>query len=245
MQQNKQAAYLIIRQGNRWTDVFRMENSQSLVIGRASSNDIPVADERASRRHAEIFFDDGNWILRDLNSRNGTLLDGSKIDAPKVLSPGNQIVVASCRMTFVHSLTDYVPPPADSDGHNDSPVSQTEGDLPPSILHRQSKASMLESQEISSLPPVGPTKTGPVPSVPAGPAPGLANQVYGNALADPTTSAARAANILPLAFELAKSSSMHDACELALSRLLQVTGCMAGGIVKIDPQSTQIGRAHV
>ena len=54
MQPIKQPAYLIIRQGNRWTDVFRLENDQSLVVGRASSNEIPVADERASRRHAEI-----------------------------------------------------------------------------------------------------------------------------------------------------------------------------------------------
>ncbi|MFM8398843.1 MAG: FHA domain-containing protein [Pirellula sp.] len=100
MQPNNQSAYLIIRQGNRWTDVFRLESSQKLIVGRASSNEIPVSDERASRRHAEISFKDGNWLIKDLGSRNGTLLDGSKIDAPMVLSPGNQITVASCRLAF-------------------------------------------------------------------------------------------------------------------------------------------------
>ena len=137
MQPIKQPAYLIIRQGNRWTDVFRLENDQSLVVGRASSNEIPVADERASRRHAEITCKDGNWILRDLGSRNGTLLDGSKIDAPKVLSPGNQITVASCRMTFVHSLSDYVPPPKESKRTNYAPGCQTLSALPPSIIQRR------------------------------------------------------------------------------------------------------------
>ena len=219
MQPNNQSAYLIIRQGNRWTDVFRLESSQKLVVGRASSNEIPVSDERASRRHAEISFKDGHWVLRDLGSRNGTLLDGSKIDAPKLLSPGNQITVASCRMTFVHSLTDYVPPTNDSEGANDSPGSQTHSDLPPSITHRQSKASMLGSQELSAdlLAPTQRSSSEPLKSQSS----------------EPTVHAA-ALEVLQLAFELAKLSSIPEACELALTRLLAVTGCQAGGVVKID-----------
>jgi Nif-specific regulatory protein len=222
MQPNNQSAYLIIRQGNRWTDVFRLEINQTLVVGRASSNEISVADERASRRHAEIFFDAGHWILRDLGSRNGTLVDGSKIDAPRVLSPGNQITVASCRMTFVHSLTDYVPPVNDSDGANDSPGSQTQGDLPPSITHRRSKASMLESQEIEPA-------AGPVPSN----RPSLPKQSETSEPSVPSVAAA-AVEVLQLAFELAKSPSIPEACELALRRLLLVTGCQAGGVIKLE-----------
>ena len=219
MQPNNQSAYLIIRQGNRWTDVFRLESSQKLIVGRASSNEIPVSDERASRRHAEISFMDGNWLLRDLGSRNGTLLDGSKIDAPKVLSPGNQITVASCRMTFVHSLTDYVPPTNDPEGANDSPGSQTHSDLPPSITHRQSKASMLGSQELSAD-LLAPTERS-------------SSESAKSESSEPTVHAA-ALEVLQLAFELAKLSSIPEACELALTKLLAVTGCQAGGVVKID-----------
>jgi len=219
MQPNNQSAYLIIRQGNRWTDVFRLESSQKLIVGRASSNEIPVSDERASRRHAEISFMDGNWLLRDLGSRNGTLLDGSKIDAPKVLSPGNQITVASCRMTFVHSLTDYVPPTNDPEGANDSPGSQTHSDLPPSITHRQSKASMLGSQELSAD-LLAPTERS-------------SSESAKSESSEPTVHAA-ALEVLQLAFELAKLSSIPEACELALTKLLAVTGCQAGGVIKID-----------
>lgn len=219
MQPNNQSAYLIIRQGNRWTDVFRLESSQKLIVGRASSNEIPVSDERASRRHAEISFMDGNWLLRDLGSRNGTLLDGSKIDAPKVLSPGNQITVASCRMTFVHSLTDYVPPTNDPEGANDSPGSQTHSDLPPSITHRQSKASMLGSQELSADLLALTERS--------------SSESAKSESSEPTVHAA-ALEVLQLAFELAKLSSIPEACELALTKLLAVTGCQAGGVVKID-----------
>lgn len=202
MQPNRHSAYLIIRQGNRWTDVFRLEGGQRLVIGRASSNEIPVADERASRRHAEIYSEDGAWFLRDLGSRNGTLLNGSKIDAPTLLSAGNQIVVASCRMTFVLSLTDYVPPPNDSDGVNDSPASQTQSELPPSITHRKSKAAMLDGD--------------------------------GGLVRSGASSDRVGLRVLKLAFELAKQSSLDQACELALESLLEATGCQAGGVVKFE-----------
>ena len=83
MQPNNSSAYLIIRQGQRWTDVFRLEPGLPLIIGRASSNEIPVADERSSRRHAEIFFQEGAWKVKDLGSRNGTYVDGQKLESPK------------------------------------------------------------------------------------------------------------------------------------------------------------------
>jgi GAF domain-containing protein len=50
---------------------------------------------------------------------------------------------------------------------------------------------------------------------------------------EPTVHAA-ALEVLQLAFELAKSSSIPEACELALKKLLAVTGCQAGGVIKID-----------
>ena len=208
MQPNRHSAYLIIRQGNRWTDVFRLEGGQTLVIGRASSNEIPVPDERASRRHAEIYSEGDTWFLRDLGSRNGTLLNGSKIDAPTPLSAGNQIVVASCRMTFVLSLTDYVPPTNDPDGTNDSPASQTQSDLPPSITHRQSKAAMLEGADA------------------------IRREVSQGAGFGQGTRAGL--EVLKLAFELAKLTSADQACELALDSLLKATRCEAGGIIKFE-----------
>jgi Nif-specific regulatory protein len=244
MQPIIQPAYLIIRQGNRWTDVFRLENDQSLVVGRASSNEISVADERASRRHAEIIYKDGDWILRDLGSRNGTLIDGSKIDAPRVLSPGNQITVASCRMTFVHSLSDYVPPANDSEGASDSPGSQTQSDLPPSIIQRRAKASMLESQETeprrNDPGKNDPGKNDPGKNDPAKTSSPIQTEssrhsaIPREATSSELWASAAAIEVLPLAFELSKSSSICEACELALRKLLAITGCQAGGVIKLD-----------
>ncbi|MBI1370644.1 MAG: SpoIIE family protein phosphatase [Planctomycetes bacterium] len=48
-----------------------------LTIGRSKSAELRIDDDRVSRRHAEIARDKiGRWVLRDLGSRNGTLIDG-------------------------------------------------------------------------------------------------------------------------------------------------------------------------
>lgn len=69
------------------------------VIGR-SSDQIPLADNSASRRHAEIRPANGAWVLADLNSANGTYLNGQRIVTPAELHHGDQIKVGSTLLVF-------------------------------------------------------------------------------------------------------------------------------------------------
>ncbi len=139
LQQTAPTAYLIIRQGGRWSDVFRLQPGQSLVIGRSSSNAIVVPDDRSSRQHAEVFFEDGAWKVRDLGSRNGTLVNGNQLTDTHRLSNGQVIQVASCRVSFVDSIAAAFSglgpssPLSDDGGSNQQTV---ELDAPPSIIHR-------------------------------------------------------------------------------------------------------------
>jgi len=48
-------------------------------IGRHAKNDIVIADKSVSRRHAEIYFDDNTYYLRDLGSRYGTIVNRRRI----------------------------------------------------------------------------------------------------------------------------------------------------------------------
>ena len=59
-------AYLVIREGSKWTDVFRLVEGESVTVGRAPTNVIVCKDERCSRNHAEVFQSQGKWTLRDL-----------------------------------------------------------------------------------------------------------------------------------------------------------------------------------
>lgn len=69
------------------------------VIGR-SSDQIPLTDNSSSRWHAEIRPENGSWILSDLESSNGTYLNGKRIAAPSKLKHGDQIKVGSTLLVF-------------------------------------------------------------------------------------------------------------------------------------------------
>ena len=58
-----QLAYLVIREGAKWSDVFRLVPGQSVTVGRAPTNQIVVKDERCSRNHVEVFLSGGQWTF--------------------------------------------------------------------------------------------------------------------------------------------------------------------------------------
>jgi len=53
---------------------------QNITLGRSPDADIIILDERASRMHASIRLHEGAHYVKDLDSRNGTYVNGSKID---------------------------------------------------------------------------------------------------------------------------------------------------------------------
>ncbi len=69
---------------------------QPTVMGRHSRCDLRLLDPRISRWHAALTVDnDGQWVVTDLESENGTFVNGSKIDKPYVLSDNDLIRVGS------------------------------------------------------------------------------------------------------------------------------------------------------
>lgn len=61
---------------------------QQITLGRANDATIVLKDDYASSRHARIFPQDGQWILEDLGSTNGTYLDRQKVTRPMPVPPG-------------------------------------------------------------------------------------------------------------------------------------------------------------
>ncbi|MEZ4463786.1 MAG: FHA domain-containing protein [bacterium] len=60
-------------------------------VGRGVLAALRLEDPRVSQGHAELSFTDGTWTLRDLGSRNGTRVDGQRLQAPVTLAVGQQI----------------------------------------------------------------------------------------------------------------------------------------------------------
>ena len=78
-------AYLAVRTGPEQGRQYQLDRSRPIHVGRGTSCEIVLTDPISSRFHAVIFFEDGNWHLRDTNSRNGTLVNGQKTDSARLL----------------------------------------------------------------------------------------------------------------------------------------------------------------
>ncbi len=62
------------------------------IIGRGADADVPLADCWASRTHCEISALDGTLVVKDLESRNGTLVNGEQV-TESLLLPGDRLTV--------------------------------------------------------------------------------------------------------------------------------------------------------
>lgn len=69
-------------------------------IGRGPANAIPLDDESVSARHAILAYRDRTWWIEDLDSTNGTFLNGRPIDRRTPVSAGDQIEIGSIRARF-------------------------------------------------------------------------------------------------------------------------------------------------
>ncbi len=91
---------LHILQGPDRGKKFELPVDEPQLIGR-SSESLSLTDGTVSRRHAELTPDDGRWFLRDLDSSNGTFINGERISGdPVELSPGDQIRCGSTLVLF-------------------------------------------------------------------------------------------------------------------------------------------------
>jgi len=93
-----------------------LENQiSSWKIGRSRKSNIPLEDKQVSRNHALLFRDGQRYYLVDLNSKNGTYLNGHKISDRIRLKTGDFISIGQTRLQFVSyssqaQLDDYLMP---------------------------------------------------------------------------------------------------------------------------------------
>jgi pSer/pThr/pTyr-binding forkhead associated (FHA) protein len=63
-------------------------SDQTITIGRADDSTLVLTDDYASARHARLVPQDGQWLVEDLGSTNGTYLDRDKVTRPTIVPPG-------------------------------------------------------------------------------------------------------------------------------------------------------------
>jgi Nif-specific regulatory protein len=90
---------------------FTFTLEEELTIGRDPANRVSLLDYALSRRHCVIVHDNGSFIVRDLGSHNGTMVNGAAVEE-KVLEEGDRIAVGSSVFQFTFGTSDRIPNPA-------------------------------------------------------------------------------------------------------------------------------------
>lgn len=72
-----------------------------VVLGRQADCDLVLQDDQASRRHAQVEPGPDGFVLVDLGSTNGTMLNGHRLDGPAALAPGDRILVGDTTVRFI------------------------------------------------------------------------------------------------------------------------------------------------
>ena len=91
------------------------------ILGRGETCDIVLDNSQVSRRHARIFRDPfGRWLIEDMHSRNGILVDGRKVDVC-AMQPGREVVIRPFILTVL--------PQADRQVPQDPALAETSGEF--------------------------------------------------------------------------------------------------------------------
>ena len=95
-----------------------------VTVGRSPSCTISVEDAKASRKHVRIVLEDGLAKVTDLGSRNGTLVNGEKIEGEITLLPGDRIVVGDSTILYEPAAKASLSDGANDDGVQSSPIEE-------------------------------------------------------------------------------------------------------------------------
>lgn len=76
------------------------DGMDELVIGREPGCNLIIDDSSISRRHAGVALKWGNYVIRDLGSKNGTFLNGERLADERTLKDGDEIVCGTIKMFF-------------------------------------------------------------------------------------------------------------------------------------------------
>lgn len=91
---------LILMRDNLPVGAFFLAPGEETTIGRATDNRIILNDDRCSRLHAAVSWHEDGWYLRDLASRNGTVLNSRRVTDDVKLKNGDRIQIGRAVLLF-------------------------------------------------------------------------------------------------------------------------------------------------
>ncbi len=118
--------------------------SKAVTLGRDAANQLPLADAKASRVHAEVVNEHGRWLVRDLGSSNGTWNDAGRIETMP-LGDGTTFRIGSTYLRFESRLANTKDKAVGGDA---GPGRLTALDHENSTLFTKTRTSSVPSEEL-------------------------------------------------------------------------------------------------
>jgi outer membrane biosynthesis protein TonB len=167
----RDVARLVIAQGNDAGNEIEIRPGKPYTIGRAIDNDVVLTDISVSRKHFDLRFEDGAWVIVDRGSGNGTVVNGNLEDNPFMLANGDVIEIGNTVFRF--DQPNAAPRPertVDLDHDDEEPSTVAGRPLRPDPV--EVPAPAMRVQRAKTLPPPTPLRGGrsgtqPPPAFPA------------------------------------------------------------------------------
>jgi diguanylate cyclase (GGDEF)-like protein len=93
--------FLLVLAGPQFGDVFPLPPGREIVVGRREDADLRIVDEAVSRRHAAVRVEGAGAVLRDLESANGTWVDGRRVDEVRLADGARFQIGGATTLKFV------------------------------------------------------------------------------------------------------------------------------------------------
>jgi Nif-specific regulatory protein len=98
------AAFLVAKRDDGFGDVFPLQRGVTYGVGRSPKNRIALPDDLCSRDHAEVAYTEEAWYVRDLESLNGTRVNGKSLRGDRELETGDEVQFGRSKFLFVYDL---------------------------------------------------------------------------------------------------------------------------------------------
>ncbi len=138
-------AKLIFRSGPYAGKSVSLPTGKTIILGRNRDIDLPLPDLKLSRRHCQITFDNDVVTVKDLNSTNGTFLNGMRVVEETVLNPFDRVVVGDTEIEFheTEKAEEFVAP---AGSHDSTSTTRQHADnaVPAASTVQQQRPSSLE-----------------------------------------------------------------------------------------------------
>lgn len=175
-----QPTRIVITGGNESGVELEIRPGKTYTIGRGVDNDIVLTDIAVSRKHFDLRYEQGQWLIVDRGSGNGTLVNGQLEDQPFALATGDAIEIGNTVFRF-EQLQINAPPRPKSPA---KPIATMDVDL----------TGTDDEEEEPSTVAGKPLRPEPEP-MPAPPPPMMSRP---KTLPPPTPSRSRAASVAPI-----------------------------------------------